>query len=169
MKLVRMVLCVMVIVAVSFLFIGSERIWSAYFFPLMIGLIVLVFVFNAAVRKSLRFKSYFTGRLNFLTSKYRGEIKSEIPANLLLEKLKEVLPAAGFKVVDVNERNRELLAVSGFSLRSWGENIYITLVPEGKHTMVRFVSATVLQVCSWGKNEENIRLLFEKLDDSLII
>ncbi|RLD87025.1 MAG: hypothetical protein DRJ09_10980 [Bacteroidetes bacterium] len=121
------------------------------------------------LRKSLRFKKYFKNKFNLFTNKYHYQQVTDVSKELMFEKLKEVINNSKFKLVDSDDKRMELLAVSKISMRSWGENIYVSLTSKEKNTVITFCSVTVLQVCSWGKNENNVLELANKLEESFII
>lgn len=130
---------------------------------------VALLVFHLLVRKSLAFKPYFLSRFNLFSANFHQEFQVEIPAELAFEKICEVVAANGFKLVVVSKDRMEVLAIAGTSWKSWGENIYFRLYSAGDTTMVRFDSAALFQIYTWGKNEDNYRMFFKQLDDSFII
>ena len=55
------------------------------------------------------------------------------------------------------------------SFKSWGENIYIDFQEDDGKTIMNFCSATISQIYSWGKNEQNYDQLVQNIEESLII
>lgn len=140
--------------------------------PVYVGVMIAVvgfFAVHLVIRKSLRFKGYFTSPLNILTSKYKQTLTLDFEADLAFDKLVEVLEASPFRLVEGNAERRVLLATSSLSWRSWGENLYIELEPNGSQTVMKFCSVTLFQVYSWGKNEDNIAALLREIEDSLTV
>lgn len=137
------------------------------FIPL--GIILIFFVLNMAVRRKLNYKGYFTSPSNILTSKSMVERTYDIPVDLMYEKLKEVIDDSSFNLTDFNAQRHEILATSNISFWSWGENLYLSMVPDVEQTKVTFISATFFQVYAWGKNDRNLDKVVEEIEDSLTI
>ena len=158
------------VIALTILLIGMDR--SQYvdiILKLFILLIVCLFIFNLLVRHTSWSKSYFTSKFNLLTNKFHYKKEFEFSKNILFHKLMEVLEKTNFNVVRSNEKTGEILALSSFNSKSWGENIYIELKEINEITELDFYSTTIFQVFSWGKNEENYKRLLSEFEASLII
>ena len=168
MKVIKTALCLVIFVSILFLF---QKVTSDFsFFPkVFVGVVVLLFLFNLAVRRTLLFEPYFKSSFNIFTCKHCQEQIVDVSTGLMFEKLEEVLRDSEFKLVDLNSETMELLVVSKFSMSSWGENIYVSLKEDNDKTIVSFCSVTLFQVCSWGKNENNIAKLMARLEKSFII
>ena len=152
--------------ALAALFPGNLLIMGLVFIPLAFML------FNLGVRKSLAYRNYFTSVSNIFTTKFRHKMIFDIPADLMFEKLVEVLQEGNhhkLTLVDMNEEKRELLAITQISMKSWGENVYIDLEEIDGETVLNFCSTTMFQVYDWGKNEKNYDALFEEIENSLTI
>ncbi len=134
-----------------------------------VAIILFFFIFNMAVRRKLSYKEYFTSPSNILTSKSRVDRTYDIPVDLMYEKLKEVIDDSSFNLTDFNAQKHEILATSKISFWSWGENLYLSMVPDGQQTKVTFISATFFQVYAWGKNDRNLDSVVEEIEDSLTI
>jgi len=128
-----------------------------------------IFTFNFMVRKRYSFKPYFTAKNNFLTSKYHSVVSSELPKDLMFQKMIEVLNNSKIDIVYTDETNLHILAIKGISWKSWGENIYIDFTEEEGRTQMNFISTTVVGIVSWGKNEKNYHGLLSNFEESLII
>jgi len=128
-----------------------------------------LFVFSLIVRRSIAFKTYFTNRYNFFTSKVRHQKRFELPKDILFDKITEVLMEAGFKVRHTDKSRGVLFATAGMTLFSWGENIYIDLTEQNGLTQVDMCSTTFFGVTSWGRNEKNYEHLFDTFERSLTI
>ena len=134
------------------------------------SLIIIVFgILNSSFRKSLKYKNYFAHPLNFLTTKYRREKSYDLPKELMFEKVIEVIKTSKFKLIEADSNALEILALSDFSYKSWGENIYIQFEDDEYGALLKFCSVTVLQLYSWGKNEDNFTALLDDIDRSFII
>lgn len=137
--------------------------------PLAVLILLGFFLFNLIVRRNPNFKGYLTSKYNILTSKNRSEHESDIPIDLMFDKIKEVLEQSSFKLSYADKSKKELMATTGMSWTSWGENIYINFdTVEGK-TRMHFCSTTFFQVTSWGRNDRNIEGLIQEIEESLTI
>lgn len=132
-------------------------------------LILGFFVFNLVIRKSLFFRSYFTSRVNLLTSKICSERVFDISPDLMFEKLIEVIDHSKFTLAEVDKDNFEILATTKISWLSWGENLYIRFEANEEKTIIKICSVTLFQITSWGKNEKNLNDLLKEIDSSLTI
>lgn len=142
-------------------------------YPLGTTIIPLVFfgffIFNIVVRKSMSFKNYFISPKNAFTTKFWSEKEYDIPKDLLFEKIVEVIKDSKLKLVQADEENLEILAITQMTLASWGENIYISFESKGDKTIMKSCSTTLFQVVSWGKNKRNSESLIQEIEDSLTI
>ena len=164
------------------------KIWIALFvlivLPLLIGnylepenpilkttifLIAGFFIFNLVIRKSLFFKNYFTNKYNLLTSKVHSEKSFDISKELMFEKIIEVINNSEFKLVEADKEKFEILAIANITFKSWGENLYISFETIGDETIMKFCSATLFQIYSWGQNEKNYDDLLNEIESSLTI
>ena len=140
--------------------------------PLLITLIVLIVglaTFNLIVRNSPAFKPYFTSRFNLFTSKVKSENVYDIPIDLMFEKIIEVINHSKFRLIEADNESFEIMANTTMTFRSWGENIYINFEETEGNTKMKFCSATLFQIHSWGKNEENYHELLNRIENSLIV
>lgn len=140
--------------------------------PLLITLVVLIMglaTFNLIVRNSPVFKPYFTSKFNLFTSKVKFEEVYDIPKELMFEKIIEVINHSKFRLIEADPESSEIMANTKMTLRSWGENIYIRFEETEGNTKMKFCSATLFQIHSWGKNEENYHELLNRIEDSLIV
>lgn len=128
-----------------------------------------LFALNILMSKSLLFKNYFTSPYNIFTSKVHSEITFDITRDLMFEKLVEVIKESNFKLIKADETRFEILAFSGITWKSWGENLYISLEEKGDETILKFCSVTIFQMVSWGKNKKNLEQLIQSIDDSLTV
>lgn len=166
---------------IALAFLVALGMGSAYFVnnnneensPIYITIIVIIsalFLFNLSVRQVPFFKAYFTSPLNFLSSKYRTETVYDLSPELLYGQLKEVLEKSTFELFHWNDEKLELMAKSSFCWKSWGENIYIQISQnENGETILDFSSVAIMQLYTWGKNENNFKKLTNHIEESLTI
>src|SRR5438046_1346360 len=57
------------------------------------------------------------------------------------------------------ETDTEIIAKSGFALRSWGERIAITMTPAAWQTTVQIESRPIAQLVDWGRGAEHLAAL----------
>src|SRR5690554_4227285 len=133
------------------------------------AIIILFFLFNIVVRKSLLFKKYLTSPYNITTTKDEYVKEVDIPKDLLFEKIIEVINDSKLNIAKSDKDTYEILATSGLNLHSWGENIYFTFESKDDKTIVKCSSVTLFQMTSWGRNKKNINRFFTQLDNSLTI
>jgi hypothetical protein len=140
--------------------------------PILVITIFLIlgfFIFNLFIRKSLFYKNYFTNQYNILTSKVHSEKTFDISKELMFEKIIEVINNSEFKLVEADKKKFEILAITTITFKSWGENLYISMETVKGETVMKFCSATLFQVSSWGKNEKNYDDLLNQIESSLTI
>lgn len=131
--------------------------------------ILAFFIFNFIVRRSLSFKNYFTSPYNFLTSKIKYKKTFDLEQELMFEKIKEVLKDSKFKLIEADKNKFEILAITGISFQSWGENLYISFQPTDNGTLMKVCTVSLFQIYTWGKNEKNYSDLIEQIDKSMTI
>ncbi len=159
------------VLAVLFLFLVISRQYLNERNPLMLLPISLLalFIFNLLVRKSVHFKAYFTSPYNIFTSKVRSEISFSISNELMFDKVIEVLSESQFTLVNENRENLSLFATAKISWLSWGENLYIHFEDQKEGSILKFCSASLFQIYSWGKNQRNFQTLIEEIEESLTV
>jgi hypothetical protein len=163
--IIFIVISVMSIVIVKFMFD-----WNILFFKIILpATILFIFLFSIIVRKNIRFKSFFTSKYNLLTGKYRSKYEFEFSKELLFHKIIEVLQESGFNVRHTDKNTGDILATSGLTWTSWGENIYIELTEQDGITIMEFCSSSIFGIYTWGKNEDNYYKLLNKFEESLTI
>ncbi len=167
-KDIKIWIAIFILISLSFL-IGNNLEPENPILIITIFLIIGFFIFNLLIRKSLSFKKYFTNQYNLLTSKVRSEKAFDISKELMFEKIIEVINDSKFKLVEADKDRFEILAITGISFKSWGENLYISFETRGNETIMKFCSATLFQIYSWGKNEKNFTDLLNEIESSLTI
>ncbi len=167
-KDIKIWIAIFILISLSFL-IGNNLEPENPILIITIFLIIGFFIFNLLIRKSLSFKKYFTNQYKLLTSKVRSEKAFDISKELMFEKIIEVINDSKFKLVEADKDRFEILAITGISFKSWGENLYISFETRGNETIMKFCSATLFQIYSWGKNEKNFTDLLNEIESSLTI
>jgi len=168
MKFVKHILVFLGLIAIG-IFLPQLFDSNSYVLGILSFILCSVLLFNLLARKSLKFKAYFTSKYNVFTSKKRFQKDFDLVPDLMFEKLIEVLDNSKFKVVDVDRKNRELLAISTMSMSSCGENLYFKIQELNNHHFIEFYSTTLFQTYAWGKNENNYSKFVEEIENSLVI
>ncbi|PZF73695.1 hypothetical protein [Taibaiella soli] len=150
----------------AIMFISAKSQQTFYIIGAVMGCLLFFSVF---VRGNFYFKPYFTSRYNIFTSKVKHQKEFDLPKDILVDKMAEVLSEAGFKVRHADKVSGDLFATSKATMSSWGENIYIKLHEENGTTKVDFCSVCIFGIISWGKNERNYEHMMETFENSLII
>lgn len=169
MKTKDIIILIIMLVIISFASSYVVTNIEAPFMWLIILIIPSIFIFNFVVRTKPGFKPYFTSKLNFLTSKYTASISSELPKELMYQKMLEVIDTSSLKLAHSSLPKLEILGTKGMGWTSWGENIYISFSENNGQTTMNFVSTTVLGIISWGRNEKNYNRLLSTYEESLTI
>ncbi len=139
---------------------------SLLVFALPIGILVTSFI----LRRQMRFKKWFLSPMNVFFEQKTNNYKSDIPSDLLLNKLTEMLEESDFKVFDTNEQELNILCGTSPNFWTWGENIYIQIdskTPD--ESVISFTSVTLFGNTSWGRNQKNYELFISSFEDSLTI
>ena len=139
------------------------------FICIFAAVILLLLVLNLILRRSLKFKGYFLSKYNIVTTKSKKSIAIDIPQELIIAKILEVLEESNFKLIEADRKNTELLFHSKISFWSWGENLYINLSKLNNKAMLNFYSVSFFGAYDWGKNEENLDTIINAIDNSLTI
>lgn len=79
---------------------------------------------------------------------------------------KKALAGLGFDLAD-NTRPGVLQAKSGFSLRSWGEEVTVSITEEPGGASVRVSSEPAVQLLDWGKSAENVEAILAAIEKDL--
>jgi hypothetical protein len=160
------------ILIIVFLLIGMLQEENQKFqngFNIYLGLIFLIFGFNLYARRFLAFKAYFLSTFNVFAAKQSGSLQSDLPAEVIIDKLVEVLTTSQFNIKIVDYKSNQILALSKISWKSWGENIYIEVLKNSADFEVKFSSVAVFQMFTWGKNEANFKKFIKTFEGSLIV
>ena len=139
-----------------------------FFIAISIFLIPLgLLSYNLLIRNNLKSKSWFLKTINNLLETNEQIIESEIPPDLLFEKLNEVIQEMPFKLVDSNKSKGELLVTTAVNFWTWGENVYIQIIE--KEQKVIITSVTIFGSFSWKRNKKNFAILNKAFEASLTI
>lgn len=87
------------------------------------------------------------------------------PVSKVYDATVKALQNCGF---EVTERSSDTIrASSGFSIRSWGEDIQVRLSSTAKGTEVKITSEPKAQLFDWGKSIEDISKILSELKKQL--
>lgn len=138
---------------------------------------LLIFIFPISIlitslvlRKKIKYKSWFLSKKNILLDREKSVSISEIPIELLYQKLLDVLDKSKFNLIDSDANNFQILAATSLNFWTWGENIYIEVNKKDNIiSEVIFTSVTVYGSSSWNRNEKNHEYFCQQFEQSLII
>lgn len=148
------------------LFHFTGNIWlSLLIFLLPIGLVI----FNFFVRKQLSFSKWFLSAGNLFLEKSSHSSESELDPELLYAKLLEVIDDSTFKLLDTDSSKLRILSGTSLSFWSWGENVYIQVLPSPGGSIIRFTSVTLFGTSSGKRNSRNFDSFIRLFESSLII
>lgn len=140
------------------------------------GVIVFFYVywiFNFFVWRFYSLKTYVVSPFNIFKVKKHIEVSYDIPLELLVEKYEEVFKAElddSFEII-YSDKNKGayLLNLDTSFFLVWKQIMYVQLVEKGDKTLVVFDCVILNQIVSYGKNQDRINLVLEKLDETLTI
>jgi len=72
----------------------------------------------------------------------------------------EVIDKCRWHVASYDENKGIIIARTGTSILSWGEEVTIRIFQEGNGIMIEVISEPIAQFIDWGKSEENIRIFY---------
>ena len=132
--------------------------------------ILLLLVINFSLRKKLKHKDWFIKHLGFLNEKVESSFTTDIPPNLLFDKIIEQVKNSSSKLYEHDASKNQILAGNSIGLRTWGENLYIDIerIKENESRVI-LTSVTVFGLVSWNKNKENISKFHTSFEESLTI
>jgi hypothetical protein len=136
----------------------------------VLGLIICtVLSISLILRKKLQFKSWALNKRNFLLAKEVRIMTSDIPCELLFEKLIDVIEESDFDLADSDKNSFQLLATTFPNFYTWGENMYIEISEtENNNSEIKFTSVTIFGY-SWNRNKKNLEKFFQLFEESLTI
>jgi len=138
---------------------------------LLLFIIPITFlIVNLILRKRIQFKSWFLSKLNIFLDKEESVLISDIPPDLLYEKVLLVIDESKFKRMDSTVENFQVLATTSPNFWTWGENIYVA-ISKKNDTMseIKITSVTVFGSYSWNRNKKNHQHFCESFEQSLTI
>jgi len=94
------------------------------------------------------------------------EITYDRPRRHLEEAVHVALEELGYD--ERRDDEGDILAVSGMSWASWGEEIAIQIAERGNSTCVRYESVADRQFFDWGKSRRNVRELSDEVERRLL-
>jgi hypothetical protein len=150
------------------LLIAAERTAVPQAVALVLMVPAAVLLFSLAMRKRLSMKNFLLHPANVLTSKLHQSFEVDMSADLIFEKMQEVISDSKYKLAATDPATYTVLATAPMTIWSWGENIYITITPHGEQSLVN-ITSVAFQVYSWGKNEDNFRDIVTSFEKSLIV
>jgi hypothetical protein len=153
----------------AFAFIDSKSEHFAIILNIITFGLLLLIIFNLYAKNKLAFKPYFTSKWNILSENISESIYTDIPKETILEKLKEVINDNGLEIKEISASSNQILARSGLSWKSWGENIYIEIIENEPKSEIKFTSVAVYQMYTWGKNRDNFERFVTSFEESLIV
>ncbi|PID26581.1 MAG: hypothetical protein CR982_09510 [Candidatus Cloacimonadota bacterium] len=81
----------------------------------------------------------------------------------LIERIKIALKKSKFKIKNIDEKNGLIHARSKLNFSSWTEKISIKVDDNGDVT-IKSKCFLPTQIVDWGKNEKNVKKIFNSLD-----
>ena len=126
-------------------------------------------IVSFANRNNLNWKGFYTSPFNILTAKKSETYNFDINQELLFEKAEEVMKGSGLKVKKIDSTKNIILCTAPITFKSWGENVYITVIGKGEYSSELIYESVAFQVYTWGKNEDNAADFKQQLEESFII
>lgn len=131
--------------------------------------IILLFI-NLILRRRIKYKYWFLSKLNFYLDKESTVITSNIPLDLLYQKVILVINESNFKLIDSIINKHQILASTSANFWTWGENIYVEVIRKNDTlTEIKITSATIFGSYSWNRNEKNHQHFCQLFEQSLTI
>lgn len=96
-----------------------------------------------------------------MPASYQSSMTVPAPRNEVFEACLKAVPQAGFRLLQSNPEAGQIQARASMGLRSWGENISISVGPDGR-VDVRSACRGI-QMIDYGKNKSNVSKLFAAL------
>ncbi|MFT5601749.1 MAG: hypothetical protein ACI9N1_001997 [Flavobacteriales bacterium] len=143
---------------------------GAYFLSLLLFIIpVALLVTNLLLRKKLKYRNWFLNKTNLLNDKMIRNSNSNISSELLFEKLKEVIQESNFKLLETDSNSLMILASTSPNFWTWGENIYINILPDTENSKITLTSVTIFGSYAWSRNKSNHEQFYHSFEESLTI
>lgn len=147
-------------------YLTGEMWLSLLVFTLPIGFLLI----NFLLRKRLRYKSWFLSPANLFLERKMDIIESDLDADLLFDKLLEVIETSEFQLLDADKLKLQILCGTSLNFWTWGENIYIDIQEKSfGSTLIHLQSTTLYGNSSWDRNGQNHDSFMASLEASLTI
>ncbi|MCH2225919.1 MAG: hypothetical protein MK066_14210 [Crocinitomicaceae bacterium] len=130
---------------------------------------ILILSSHLILRRKLRYRSWFLNKSNRLVERIHQETTSDISSELLFEKLVEVINKSEFNLLDTDPVKLQVLASTSVNFWTWGENIYIEVIPTNETSQVNLTSVTIFGNYSWNRNKKNHEHFYRSFEESLTI
>jgi len=148
------------------LFYFTENSWlSLSIFLVPLGLLI----FSFSVRKHLSFSAWFLSPANIFIERRSHSSESDLDGDLLYHKLLEVVDNSDFRLLDTNTDKLQFLLGTSANFWTWGENIYVQVVPSPDGSVIQLNSVTLFGNASWNRNDQHFHSFIESFESSLII
>lgn len=136
----------------------------------VLSILFSVYFFSGIFRYKRWIVNYFLSPFSFLHGKVREQIKVDLPAEILFEKVLEFYQSAKDYRIACYEGELLLNAGTPFSGFTWTENIVIKVIPsEDRESSIVDYTSLTFAVFSWGKNAENLEEFKSQLDKSFFV
>jgi hypothetical protein len=100
-----------------------------------------------------------------MVASHQGSVTFPGGLNQVFDACMKAVPQCGFRVGAADPARGQIEAKSSIGLRSWGENITITVAPDGR-TDIRSACRGI-QLVDYGKNKANVTALFTAIGQFL--
>ncbi len=161
MKIIALILSVVLIV----FYVPDDSLWLRFFVIAIISILLI----NLSFRRVVFFKSYFISKYNFLTSKEKFHKVFDLPKELLIIKISEILTSQNYQIIEEDKELGTLFAISTINYKTFGENIYVDFKDAEEGTEMLFYSVSIFGMYSYGKNKQNYENILVAFENSLTI
>jgi hypothetical protein len=100
-----------------------------------------------------------------MPASYQGSMTFPASTVNVFQACEKAVPQCGFKIASASPEAGQIQARSKMGFRSWGENITISVSPEGRVDINS--SCRGIQMVDYGKNKANVDALFSALASTL--
>ena len=87
--------------------------------------------------------------------------------NEVIDQIVRVIKNLRWTIEENNLGKGYFIVSTGFSWRSWGENIRIDIIGKGNRTEVKVASTARAQLYDWGKSNDNEKKIIKKLNHQI--
>jgi hypothetical protein len=96
-----------------------------------------------------------------MPASYQGSMTFPAGSDEVFQACLRAVPQCGFRIAEPDPEARLIKARARMGMRSWGENITITISADGRADIKS--SCRWIQVIDYGKNKANVNALFSAL------